>query len=282
MFRRFGQRLVGALPASWIRRAGVLRNRYPLLRQVFGAATRWMRTVETTIAHGPGAGLIFNPGGANPGYGLGTNEPAVQAALATHLKPGDVFYDIGANVGFHTVIGARLVGPAGRVVAFEPIPSNAGALRRNLSRNDFANSEVIEGAVSSAAGHAIMLLGDEPTWARLADAHGSPTPADRTRTVEVETFALDDLIAAGRIPGPDVVKIDAEGAEIDVLKGMARTLRDKRPIIVCELHGTNREVAELLRAHHYDLTPLESDEPIEALGYTAHVLALPQSPAPAR
>lgn len=237
-----------------------------------------MRTGAVTISHGPGTGLRFDPGGSNPGYGLGTNEPAVQRALATYVRPGGVFYDIGANVGFHTVIGARLVGPAGRVVAFEPIPSTAEALRRNLALNGFTNTEVIEGAVTARRGRALMLLGNEPTWARLAGSPGSQDAPAGGGNVEVETYAIDALIAQGRIARPTVVKIDAEGAEIDVLRGMAGVLRSDRPIIVCELHGTGREFVPLMREFDYRLAPLESDLPIESLGDTAHVLALPAAP----
>jgi FkbM family methyltransferase len=231
-----------------------------------------MRGQEVTIPHGVAAGLRFDPGGANPGYGLGTNEPAVQQAIAAHLKPGGVFYDIGANVGFHTVIGARVAGPTGRVVAFEPIPSNAAALRHNVALNGFANVRVIEAAVSSAPGRHAMRLGAEPGWARLTDV---ASLASNDVTIDVPLVTIDDLVARGEIEPPTMVKMDIEGAEIAALRGMARTLREARPVVVCELHDTAREFIPLMRDLGYDLTPLESNQPIEQLGPTSHVLASP-------
>lgn len=83
---------------------------------------RPMQKSDTTISHGIGAGLLFNSSGAFPSRALGTVETEVQDALAELLRPGDVFYDVGANVGYFTIIAARLVGPEGRVVAVEPQP----------------------------------------------------------------------------------------------------------------------------------------------------------------
>ena len=87
------------------------------------------------IGAGPGRGLRFDVGGGNPDFAAGTYEPPVQQALADCLKPGDVVLDVGANVGFIAVIAAKLVGPAGRVVAFEPVPENARLVRRNARLN---------------------------------------------------------------------------------------------------------------------------------------------------
>src|SRR5882757_11121436 len=80
----------------------------------------------------------------------GTLEPPVQEALRRLLAPGDVFYDIGANVGFFTILGARLVGPQGHVVAFEPVPACARAVGRNIELNGFAHAEIREAAVGAA------------------------------------------------------------------------------------------------------------------------------------
>jgi FkbM family methyltransferase len=265
-------RLIGTLPSSVLRRLGALQYRSAWLRRLFLATTAWMRTREVTIPHGVAAGLRFDPGGANPGYGLGTNEPDVQRAIAAHLKPGGVFYDLGANVGFHTVNGARVAGPTGHVVAFEPIPDNAAALRRNVERNGFTNVRVIEAAVSSAPGRQAMRLGAEPGWAKLADA---ASLAAGDVALEVPLVTIDDLVARGEIEPPTVVKMDVEGAEVAALRGMSRTLSTARPVLICELHGTAGEVVPLLREFGYDLRPLESDMPLENLGPTSHVLASP-------
>src|SRR5580658_10208738 len=126
------------LPASVIRWIGRQhRNRYlgPLVRR----ASQRLRERPRTIARGQGRGLRFNPAGTHPGYALGTSEPEIQELLAANVKPGSVMWDVGANVGFLTLIAARLVGPNGQVVAFEPLPSNCEAIRRNLALNQMGN-----------------------------------------------------------------------------------------------------------------------------------------------
>ncbi|MEY2517755.1 MAG: hypothetical protein QOJ89_5113, partial [bacterium] len=88
----------------------------------------------------------------------GTLEPPVQEALRRLLAPGDVYYDIGANVGFFTLVGARLVGPAGRVVAFEPVPWCARAVAHNIEINGFEHAEIRAEAVGAEDGSARLLV----------------------------------------------------------------------------------------------------------------------------
>jgi len=154
---------------------------------------------------------------------LGSAEPSVQRFIAQELSSGDTFYDIGANVGFFTVIAARRVGPAGRVVAFEPVHSNAALLRRNLAANAFENAEIVEAAVGDRSGSV-------PFLSRTA-VDGKVHPRGDT---QVRMVRLDDL----DLPAPDLVKIDAEGAEFDVLRGARALIERHRPTIVCELHRT--------------------------------------------
>ena len=101
----------------------------------------------------------------------GTLEPPVQEALRRLIAPGAVFYDVGANVGFFTILGARLVGPAGRVVAFEPVPACARAVGRNIELNGFAHAEIREAAVGAAGGRARC------SWSARRAGRTSPRPA---------------------------------------------------------------------------------------------------------
>lgn len=269
-------RLIGLIPPGLVRPIVALQHRSDRLRRLYVWLTRWMRRTDVVIAHGAGAGLRFNPGGANVGYGMGSNEPAVQDAIVRHVRPGAVFFDVGANVGFHTVIAARCTGPAGRVVAFEPLPANAAALRHNVALNRFTHVQVVAAAVAANEGRARLALAEEPTWAHLAG--GDAAAAERT--IDVRVVGIDALVAAGEVPPPDVVKIDVEGAELDVLRGMMRTLRERRPVIICELHDTARAAAAFFQGAGYDVQALESDLPVEELTWSAHVLAVPH-PVPA-
>ncbi|HTT67102.1 MAG TPA: FkbM family methyltransferase [Gemmatimonadales bacterium] len=284
MLGRLAYRLVSALPPSWLRRIGAWQWAGALQRRLVRIGSTWLRQRDVTIRHGAAAGLRFNPGGANPGYALGTTEPVLQEALAERLRPGDVVYDIGANVGFFTVLAARLVGPTGRVVAFEPLPANLAALRHNIALNHFDNVTVIDAAVAAAAGTAGLVLGGEPTWARLATRTGEPAgtaagqgaaDAARPAAITVRLVSVDELLANGTLPPPTLVKIDVEGAELEVVGGMTATLRAHGPILLCEMHGKNREFAALMHELEYLARPLEGREPVESARWDVHVVAIP-------
>ena len=271
MLYQLAYRLVASLPPAWLRAIGRWQWAGSLQRRFVRSGSEWLRHADVTIRHGVGSGLRFNAGGANPGYALGTSEPLVQESLRQVLTEGAVFWDVGANVGFHTLIAARIVGPSGRVVAIEPLPANLAALRRNVALNQLANVTVIEGAASAKGGDVELQLGDEPTWARVAAAG----PAHQAGSIRVRAFSLDDLQAAEALPHPDVVKIDVEGAECDVVAGMRGLIARRAPVIVCEMHGKNAEFAELLRPLGYELRVLEGDSSLEQARWDVHVIATP-------
>jgi FkbM family methyltransferase len=201
----------------------------------------------------------------------GALERPVQEALRRRLARGNVFFDVGANIGFFTLLGARMTGPEGAVVAFEPAPEGAAAVRRHADLNQFANVTVIEAAAGDRAGRERFLIVGEASWSHLADRGPH---RDTKREVDVDVVVLDELIEAGGIPPPDVVKIDVEGSEGAVLRGLARTIERHRPAIVCELHETNAEIAELMHGFGYRLENLSGPEPVELAG-PVHVLGVP-------
>jgi FkbM family methyltransferase len=215
------------------------------------------RAVRPTHAH---ARLIL----------LGDLDVPVQEALRRTVPAGGVVYDLGANIGFFTLLAARLVGPEGQVVAFEPVADAAELAREAAIRSDLAGRvDVRAQAVGAAAGSAeLCVVADGGIWSHMATRDPHPATTE-TRTVPV--VALDDVVAGGA-PPPDVVKIDVEGAETDVLRGAERVLGQHRPVIVCELHGTNAEVADLLEAAGYELRCLDGPGPVRAAG-PSHLLA---------
>jgi FkbM family methyltransferase len=158
----------------------------------------------------------------------GHPEPGLAALMLTRLRPGGTFVDVGANLGLYTVAAGRAVGAEGRVVAVEPTPTTAEMLRQNVRLNGLWESGVVE-VHECAAGAA-------PGRARLAvdradSGHNSlyPEPGS-TAEVDVEVVRLDDLIPAGA--EVDVVKIDVEGAELAVLRGMERIVAQNPGIVV--------------------------------------------------
>jgi len=200
----------------------------------------------------------------------GTLEPPVQEALRRVLAPGAVFYDVGANIGFFTILGARLVGPAGRVVAFEPVPACARAVARNIELNDFAHAAVREEAVGARSGVARLLVVGEASWSHLAS---TGRHADVREEIDVRVVSIDELVAAGEIGPPDVLKIDTEGAELQAIDGMRTTIERHRPAIVCELHDTNVAFCALMDELGYTTTNLDGPEPVAQAG-PVHALAL--------
>jgi len=202
----------------------------------------------------------------------GTLEPPVQEALRRLLAPGDVFYDIGANVGFFTLIGARLVGPQGRVIAFEPVPWCAHAVGRNIELNDFAHAEIRAEAVGAADGRARLLVVGEASWSHLSS---TGRHADVREEIDVRVVAIDELVAAGAIPPPGVLKIDTEGAELQAIEGMRATIERHRPAMVCELHDTNAEFCSLMDELGYATTNLDGPAAVSDAG-PVHALAQPR------
>lgn len=160
--------------------------------------------------------------------------------FAACLRPGDVVYDIGANVGFFTLLASRLVGPQGQVYAFEPLPRNLALLERHIRLNDCRNVTVFELARAARSGSARFVAeGVGPSMSKLGGEG----------TLEVRTAALDELFAAHELRPPTLRKMDVEGAEHDVLQGAARLLRDSRPTIFLAAHGyRQRDLCEAFLA----------------------------------
>ena len=222
-------RLARLVPTPVVRLAVWAMTTVPALRPGLERLAGAIAAGEGTVQRGPGRGLRLRADVAVAGYRLGTTEPEFQRALAARVRPGHVVYDLGANVGFYTVLCARLVGPTGRVVAVEPFPASAQAVRHNARLNGFETVEVVEAAVGAAPGRGWLSTerGDPVTF-RLADGPGGPG-------VDVAVTSVDALVAARR-PPPDVVKVDVEGAEVAALHGMARTLARHRPAVLVEVH----------------------------------------------
>jgi FkbM family methyltransferase len=203
-----------------------------------GRVVAWARSrlgllPSSVMRVGVGKGLRFAPGPSNPAYGSGNNELPVQEAVRAHLRSGDILFDVGANVGFFSVIAARLVGPSGRVIAFEPVPENATRIRENARLNHFSQIEVVEQAVFRESGRSVLALAEYSGGSILAQV-GLPPDASG-RTIEVATTTIDDAIFKAGHPAPHLVKIDVEGAELDVLMGMERTLKELCPVVLFEV-----------------------------------------------
>ena len=271
----------------------LIRLGHPRLRELRGEAmqgrgpralalrvfVRWLEDGVLRVPQGYAGGLAFDMhhlpiSHAHVGSIAGGNlESAVQEAMVRHLGRGAVFYDIGANLGFFSLLAAHLSGLSeGRVYAFEAAPDNVTAICRNAELNQVPNIEVIGKAVAASSGRGRLQVVDDQSWSKLVEYGAHPFTE---RVIEVEMVAIDDLLEAGALPPPAVVKIDVEGAEIAVLEGMRRTIERHRPAIICELHDTHAEFVALMQNHGYRLINLEGTIPVAEAGASAHALALP-------
>lgn len=192
------------------------------------------------VRNGPAQGLWLH---LNPRTGKtyfeGGGEPEVQEALQQHLQAGMTFYDIGANIGFFSLLAGRLVGKEGRVVAFEADPEIATRLRKHMERNAFGWITVEEKAVWSEPRTVFFARTDPATSPDRGLGHVVSSSANNT--IQVSAESLDDY--TWRQPAPDFLKCDVEGAEVEVFRGARRLLKEKRPGIICEIHSDeNRSI----------------------------------------
>jgi FkbM family methyltransferase len=212
--RTLAMTMLDRLPPGAVRfvasRPAMKRALRPIVNRV---APREFAVVTVRGGEAAGVKLVIDPQ-VEKFYWSGQHEPHVQDVLARTLTSGMTYWDVGTHVGFFALLAGRRVGPSGSVVAFEPIPENRTRLAQNVELNGAANVSIVPSAVGREPGEATMYSrggGSSLMWT-LEAADGDPAGA--TEVIGVTT--LDDAARRGI---PNVVKIDAEGAELDVLRG---------------------------------------------------------------
>jgi FkbM family methyltransferase len=163
-----------------------------------------------------------------------TDEQAIMSRVA---RIGDVVFDIGCNVGLHTVFLSRLVGPKGRVYAFEPNPQLTHCLRRTVA--GLGNGYFYPVALSDSDSEAVLYVPIDHSMASLADWTTRLVP-EKTAQIICTQVRMDELIGRDGIPQPDFIKCDVEGAELKVFQGGHETLnRTDGPVILFEANHHN-------------------------------------------
>jgi FkbM family methyltransferase len=183
----------------------------------------------------------------------GGYEPHVHEFLASALRPGQVFVDVGAHIGRYTVMAGRLLGPGGVVIAVEPGPDNFDALLKNVRQNALANVIPIKAACWSSDGELQMIFSSPVTsfWHRVG-----PLTESRAR---VSARSLDTITHDLGLGAIDVIKIDTEGAGPEVLEG-ARTILSGSPAV--------QVLFEAIRPHELE----RSSRTLQELGFTVRRL----------
>jgi len=212
-------------------------------------------------------------------YWLGVYEPELQAAVAELIQPGMTVYDVGANIGYISLLLAKRVGAQGRVYAFEALPANQERLRANLKLSGLAERvRLIPAAVIEQKRAVNFLVGPSGGMGKAAGSAGRRNVA-YAQTIEVAGVSLDEFVYAEGNPPPQAVKMDIEGGEILALPGMSRLLAEARPLILLELHGPEAAqlVWETLNAAGYRICKMGPGYPkipaLAALDWKAYLVA---------
>lgn len=257
MLKKTVRASINAVPWRW---RGVIK-RIPLIAPL----QRWLlaRSLDNeefvhTVDAGPAKGLRYLI--RMPDDKLiwtGTWELEFSAALASAVAPGDVCYDIGGYHGFFSGVFAQA--KAGQVHTFEPLPINCARIRKLIELNPALPLHLTQAAVGATPGQAEFRIMPETTMGKLKTSTFQPA-AQSLESIIVQVCQIDDLVAAGKTKPPNVIKVDVEGAEADVLRGAAATLRRQRPKLFIEIHsrGLMQECSALLAEAGYKLAVLET------------------------
>lgn len=239
------------------------------------ATTRTGEGKVYEITRGPMAGMRWRRRNNLPfWYHLGIYEPETSRFLAASLRPGDTFWDLGANAGYHTLMAARAVGPTGHVIAVEPDPRTCEILREQLELNGLAaNCTIVQAAVSDRSGQTILIQrASDPRGNALQQIDNPAIDNKIGSSVEVPSVTLDEL--GTRYPRPRLIKMDIEGAEVLALPGGRSLLSgpDRPERLLVAVHGDAARdfCRDFLRENGYDL---QVDPEIDAhslLGVDAH------------
>lgn len=214
-------------------------------------------------------------------YWLGTYEPNLQAAAVELIKNGMTIYDIGANIGYISLLMAKLCAPDGQVFSFEALPNNFKRLEENIRLNELENKIHVQPMAVVDKTDQVQFLIHSST--SMGKASGSAGRAEKyNQKIYVQGIAIDDFIFKGHHASPKIIKMDIEGGEVLAMKGMQRTLKELRPIFLIELHG--REAAgavwKALNQNGYSISEIRKGYPkvdsLDQLDWKAYIIAKPQ------
>jgi len=226
----------------------------------------------------PSAGtrFLFRP--------LAAIDPTLLSLISEWVRPGDVVWDVGANIGFFSFPAAHKAGQRGQVFAIEPDTWLVRLLRKSakLQPPTSACVTVLQCAIASSLGVREFCLAARARSANYLAGYGSSQSGGEREKHSVVTVPLDSLL--GALPAPNILKIDTEGAELEVLLGARTLIASCRPVVICEVGGENSsQVHALLVSLGYQI--LDGDKPHGERRPLPHApwntLALPGQTAPA-
>lgn len=214
-------------------------------RYWFKKRLAWMRV---RVRGGPLRGLWIS-GNCGVRFIRGDYDSDAVSVISGMIAPGMIVYDVGAHVGYLSMMASRQVGPAGKVVAFEPLALNLRYLRGHIRANGLDNIAVVEACVSELPG---MVHFDT----HKGTGRGYLVQGDNGA---MRAISIDEEVLSRRLPAPGFIKMDVEGAELLALRGAERTLRAHRPALVLSVHSTqlDEDCCRFLRSLGYELTRIK-------------------------
>lgn len=176
--------------------------------------------------------LDLRDGGISTDLALdGIREPESTRIIQQTLKTGDVVVDIGANIGYYALMEARLVGKEGVVYGIEPSPKNINLLKKNIKLNNFKNLKTYQIGIGDKKGTAKMYVSPHSNLNSLVRQKNRKI----INTIDIEVRTLDDFLKDKKYP--DLIRMDVEGYEYSIFKGMKKILSDERQLkLFIELH----------------------------------------------
>ena len=201
------------------------------------------------------------------------HEKATTKLFKQVVKEGNMLVDLGANIGYFTLLAAKIVGPEGKVFAFEPEPQNYNYLKKNIALNNYDNVKVIQRAVSDKNGKTELYICDYDTGHHTINKYDGIDAYSRGRStknhsIEIETITLDSFLEEENTH-IDVVKMDIEGAEMLALLGMDKILRKNKnikmfieffPLLIEKMGNSPREfIRKLLEDYKFSIFVIPGD-----------------------
>ncbi len=223
------------------------------------------RNAVLPILQGPGRGLKWIVHSYNHGCWLGSYDFEKQIVLKEIVRPGDVVYDIGAHVGYFSIIFGKLVGATGAVYAFEPVKENYEFILQHIALNKLANVKATNAGIAASSGTACFVTANHTATYHRTDS-GS---------VQVPVYNLEEYARDNGLPAPNVIKMDIEGEEMYVIPSILDFVIRSRTKLLISTHnnGSAGVLGKLLADNGYSVRPLQwASHPAERTVATATLL----------